>query len=580
MAATITKIKIEKGVLDLLFKQLKTGHWCVSPLLVFLPYMLRENIQFEVMAIWAGLFFIYLLISDVFFLRTYGHRWKEVEDNHKWFLSLAVHNFIFSCFLASLPLLCEANIDQLIIVLVGIIVCTLILGGCALLSVHITSCFSWSIPLIIGLYLFIARQNNSDFQILTFYSVLTLVAGIIFALNSRRFIYASVESNLKNEELVEQLREEQKIAAKAIEDKTRFLASASHDLRQPLHALGLFVETLGEKTKDEDDKALIKNINQATGALQELFNALLDISRLDAGVVEANKESFFINDLLIQINNEFQTVAEEKGIQLNTQESNAAVYSDKLLTERILRNLISNAVKYTNEGSINITIKKEPEKVFVKIIDTGVGIPENEQENIFSEFYQIDNPERDRSKGLGLGLSIVKRLTELLSLKLIVKSNDSNGTNFTIEFPAGNVEKISRENVETKNVLNNFDGMHALVIDDEKDILDGMNIILGKWGFKVSLSESIEAAMDVLVGEETPDIILSDLRLRNNTTGIEAIQKIRTLANKEIPALLVSGDTAPNKIKEAQAAGVILLHKPVKAALLKTAINNLFSKNI
>lgn len=580
MTTIISKTKIEKGVLDLLFKQLKSGHWIVLPLVVFILFLLRENIQPLVMAVWGGLFFIYLLISDLFILRPYGQRWTDVSDNKKWFLLLTLHNIIFSCFIASLAVLCTSHTNQLFIDLIAIIVCAVIMGGCSLLAAHTASCIAWSVPQIIGLYIFIDYQNNPELHMLTVYSVLTFIIGVLFALNTRRFVYASVETNYKNEELVEQLKLKQQLADQAVIDKSRFLASASHDLRQPLHALGLFVETLGEKTKDDDDRALIKNINQATGVLQELFNALLDISRLDAGAVDVNKKSFFVNDLLFQINAELQPEVEKKGIQLHVQESNAAIYSDKILTERILRNLISNAIKYTNEGSVEIKIKKEANQVFVEVIDTGVGIPEDEIEHVFSEFYQINNPERDRSKGLGLGLAIVKRLTNLLSLKLTVENTEAKGTKFTVAFPIGNTEEVSREIIETKLVLNNFDGMHVLVIDDEKHILEGMNVILSKWDFNVSLTESIDAAIDVVKKGGLPDIILSDLRLRDNTTGIEAIQKIRTLVGDNIPGLLVSGDTDPEKIKEAQAAGIILLHKPIKPALLKSAINNLLSINI
>jgi signal transduction histidine kinase/CheY-like chemotaxis protein len=580
LTETITQTKIEKGVLDLLFKQLKSGHWFVLPLIIFIIFLLRENIQAVTMFTWAALFFVYLLVSDLFILRPYGQQWTNISDNKKWFLLLTIHNFIFSCFMASIVVLCTLQVNQLLIDLIAIIICSVILGGCAILSAHIASCVAWSVPLIVSLYIFIERLNNPELQVLTVYSVCTFIIGILFALNTRRFVYSSVETSLKNIELVEQLKVKQQLADQAAKDKSRFFASASHDLRQPLHALGLFVETLGEKTKDDEDKALIKNINQATSALQELFNALLDISRLDAGAVDVNKENFLINDILVQINSEFQTLANKKGLQLVTQESNAAIYSDKILTERILRNLIGNAIKYTTEGSVNINVKKEENKIFIEIVDTGIGIPEEEQKNIFSEFYQINNPERDRSKGLGLGLAIVKRLTDLLSLKLNVENSDVKGTKFMIEFPAGDVEEISQEITETKKVLNNFDGMNALVIDDEKDILEGMNIILSKWGFNVVLTDSIASATDLIEEGIIPDIILSDLRLRHNTTGIEAIQKIRTLSKNNIPALLISGDTDPERIKEAQAAGIILLHKPIKPALLKSAINNLLSINI
>jgi two-component system, sensor histidine kinase len=403
---------------------------------------------------------------------------------------------------------------------------------------------------------------------------------IKFAHNVNKSTLETFRLRYENLALVDQLKKEKYKAEKANTDKSRFLAAASHDLRQPLHALGLFVENLGYKAKDEEDKLLISNINQATGALQELFNSLLDISRLDAGVIEVKKEHFYIKSIYKILYSEFKPIAENLDLNLIFEETDAVIYSDKILSERILRNLISNAIKYTNKGSINVNTQQTDNKVIIKIIDTGIGVSDKEIELIFNEFYQINNPERDRSKGLGLGLSIVKRLASLMSLNLYIDSKESKGTTIRINFQPGTESEVIK-NIEPKSHHDNeANNTNILVIDDEVQILNGMNRILTNWGFNVSQAKSIDTAITTIKNGHYPDLIMTDFRLKNNITGLDAINELKKHLSDDVPCIIITGDTSPERIKEASDSGYPLIHKPVSPIVLRNAINQLLNSQL
>jgi two-component system, sensor histidine kinase len=576
LSADIPQTKIDRGVLDLLLKQMSSGHWWLLPLAFLLLYLVNQSVHSIIMWLWLTVLIIYLALSDYFVLRKYRKEKKsnpDISTNKWWFQSVVIHNFILGTIVGVLPIICYNDPNLTTIIVLIVMACGLIVGGSAVLSAYLTAYFAWSVPITIGIIIFIGYLDLPQLELLPVFPILTVITGVVFALNARQLIHSSIETNLKNEILV--VRAEQ-----AAKDKSRFFASASHDLRQPLHALGLFIDTLDRNLKDELDRKLVKNISQVTEDLQILFDALLDISRLDAGVVEIKKEHFIAKDILKKMKTEFKSIAKEKGIQLKIIESNSVIYSDKVLSERIIRNLIDNAIKYTSSGSVTISTKETAESINVEVVDSGIGISDEELNNIFNEFYQINNPERDRNKGLGLGLSIVKRLIDILSLKLNIERVEPHGTKFIISFPTGDINKIKEYTDQNITTENKFDNLCVLVIDDEIQILEGMDTMLSNWGFDVLLADSIESAIVQMKGNETPDFILSDYRLRNNTTGIEAMHKIREISDKEIPALLLSGDTDPEKSKESQTAGLKLLHKPVKPAQLRTAIHKILNKNI
>jgi CheY-like chemotaxis protein/two-component sensor histidine kinase len=360
--------------------------------------------------------------------------------------------------------------------------------------------------------------------------------------------------------------------------KSRFLASASHDLRQPVHALSMLVDALRMQTMDAEAARLLGFIQESVTAMSKLFNALLDISRLDAGVVKPRPQTFSIHSLLERVCRDYSREALQKGIRVVWHPCSLSLYTDEILLEQILRNLISNAVRYTDRGRVVVGCRRGS-RVSIEVWDTGRGIPPTEQKRVFQEFYQLGNFARDRAMGFGLGLAIVSRLAELLNLSLTLKSIPGKGSVFKIAVPtASAVPDALREPVVTSDMsmLASRRG-EILVVDDDVAIQEGMRSLLAAWGHKVTVGGSREEILGRIESETIPDIIICDYRLSAGENGFEVIDRLRCEYNREIPSILITGDTAPDLLKEAHESGLILLHKPVAAGKLRAVIGNLLS---
>jgi CheY-like chemotaxis protein len=252
------------------------------------------------------------------------------------------------------------------------------------------------------------------------------------------------------------------------------------------------------------------------------------------------------------------------------------VHSDPALVERILRNLIGNAIRYTSAGSITLRCRAEADEVVIEVADTGIGIPTDQQEHVFEEFVQLGNPERDRTKGLGLGLAIVRRLTDLLDARIVLESAPGHGSTFRLSLKAGDSVAVAEHSAAAETPINALQGAIVAVIDDEADVREAMRSLLEGWGCRVLAGEDADAVIAKLdAAAVIPDIVLADYRLRNDRTGVEAIQALRDHFLVDIPAAIVTGDTAPERLAEAQASGHLLLHKPLRPAKLRVLLQNL-----
>jgi two-component system, sensor histidine kinase len=378
------------------------------------------------------------------------------------------------------------------------------------------------------------------------------------------------------EEATRELTAQKEEAERASLAKSRFLAAASHDLRQPMHALILFVTALKERIQYPEVSRIVSNIEASVSAMLSLFNALLDISRLDAGVLHAKPTDFELDSLLQRLQIEFAPHAMEKGLRFRVMRSSAIVTSDPVLLERVLMNLISNAIRYTVQGGVVVGCRKRKGKVRIEVWDSGPGIPAERHRDIFQEFYQLRNPERDRSKGLGLGLAIVDRMARLLETRIHLKSSEAKGSVFAIEVPRAVVSHVGQEAAERQtNQANSLAGALVVVIDDEAAILDGMRGLLQEWGCEVLAAESGAEALAQLrrVGR-TPDAVISDYRLREEETGAAVIARIQAAMGVPLPGVLITGDTGPDTLREAQVSGYQLLHKPVRPAKLRALLTH------
>jgi signal transduction histidine kinase/CheY-like chemotaxis protein len=367
-------------------------------------------------------------------------------------------------------------------------------------------------------------------------------------------------------------------AERANHAKSRFFAAASHDLRQPLHALSLFVAALKARNHQTEAQTLIDNIEASTAAMALLFDALLDISRLDAGAIEVHRVHFPLQHMLRKLEQQFGAVAAEKHLRLRFRPCDITLYSDPLLIERILVNLIANAIRYTDDGGVLVACCRRGRTVRLSVIDTGRGIPPDQQENVFHEFVQLHNSARDRSKGLGLGLAIVSRLGRLLEHRVDLRSRPDHGSRFSLDVPCGDVRLIQPRIAASAPGQIPADAL-VLLVDDECAILRGMAELFDNWDIDLVTARSADEAeqwLDSLA--RVPDVIVSDYRLPEDTDGIEVITRLRKKFGHDIAAIVVTGDTAPDTILRINQAGFPLLHKPLRPAKLRALLTHLIQQ--
>jgi signal transduction histidine kinase/CheY-like chemotaxis protein len=397
--------------------------------------------------------------------------------------------------------------------------------------------------------------------------------------NAREF-RESIRIRMENVALLEQVAAEKLAVDRALaeakranEAKSRFLAAASHDLRQPLHAMTMFLGTLSLYISDAESKRLLQRIKDTARALEDQFNALLDLSKFDVGAVEPDIAPFRVDRLISNLVEEFRPQAEAKGLSVLTDLIGARALSDSVLIERVLRNLLGNAVKYTEFGSITVQAIHDNGRIRIDIIDTGPGIPDHQALHIFEEYVQLSNPARQREKGTGLGLAIVKRIDVLLGLDLHLESAVGEGSKFSFYLP------IARHNTEIgwqPPPLSNFDtfrtNARAWVLDDDLDAREALAGQLAAWGAEVVSFSTAQALLAHLEqGADVPDWLFSDDMLGDGPAGLEFAQDLIT----KFPigcVCIVTGNTNPKRLAELQASGLQVLIKPAKpeavAALL------------
>jgi len=357
--------------------------------------------------------------------------------------------------------------------------------------------------------------------------------------------------------------------------KSRFIAAASHDLRQPLHALGLFVAQLHGRLRAAERSQIISRIEAALSAMNELFSALLDISKLDAGATTINITVFPVAHLLAHAETTFAGAAREKKLSFRAMPSDAWVRSDFILLEQIVFNLITNALRYTRSGGVVVGCRKRGDQLRIEVWDSGIGIAADQHDKIFGEFYRLGEPDRDRRAGLGLGLAIVDRLCRLLDHPIEVRSTVGKGSVFAVTVPLAPANKraIEASIVPRAQPSLSHDKL-VLVIDDDPLVLEGMSGIFRKWGCRVITADSDSKALKAVAEQDDlPDLIISDYHLANDRTGIETIEWLRGELSVQIPAFLISGDTDPATLHEAKAKGLHLLHKPVDPMALRAMFN-------
>lgn len=383
-----------------------------------------------------------------------------------------------------------------------------------------------------------------------------------------------------NAELAQQLDQVQAArveAERASLAKSRFFAAASHDLRQPLHSLGFFAAALTQHAASQEARDLVARIGDSIVALESLFNELLDLSKLDAGAIGVHRRNVLLQELFDRLSGEFHAQAVEQELRMRFVPTKLLAYTDPILLERILVNLVSNALRYTARGGVTVGARRRGDQVCIEVWDSGIGIPADRHLQIFDEFYQVGNPGRDRRRGLGLGLAIVRRLTVLLGHPLTLVSASGQGTRFSLWLPraVGVAEPLS--SASEHYLPETFAGKRVLLVDDDPDIRIATATLLGQWGLAVRTAASIPEVDAVLGAGFVPELAIVDLRLEALDDGIDLIERLRSRLGATLPALLLSGDTGAAEIARVRASGVPLLTKPVSPARLRSVLHAFFT---
>lgn len=430
----------------------------------------------------------------------------------------------------------------------------------------------------------LAYEGGLEYGLLAVAFGFYLIVLLVFGRDQAALIRKSFTVAHENLGLLDELRRKtalaeaaQRKAEQANLAKSQFFAAASHDLRQPMQALGLFAASLRETEREPQNARRVEQILSSVDALESLFDELLDISKLDAGYVHPSPSHFRAHALFERLRSSYWPLAHKSGLALHFDDAAAVLHSDSVLLERVLGNLISNALRYTTAGSVHVRCRPCGERFALEVADTGPGIPPSEHERVFDEFYQLGNPERDRRKGLGLGLATVKRIAQLLGCRVTLASEPGKGSVFAIEVPRGDPAQVAPAPAAPSAA--DVDALHGRVIalvDDERGVREGLAELLETWHCKPVAAASVRELLEQLDSSGVrPDAVIADYRLREHQNGAGAIAALRARYGASLPALIMSGDTTAEIFQVAREQQLPLLSKPVRAARLRAALQHL-----
>lgn len=557
-----SRILIEQ--LRLIYSGMTVSLWAVFPATFLLVWVLVNQVNRVGLFIW----FVAISLSNsclIFHARSSLAARLTEHDSPVLVRRLVVFVATVGLAWGGLALGVLGNIDLVGNILVTGVLAGILGGFMSLLSPVLLVFVAFSVPLV-GLTAVKLWQLNEPA-----YGVLGVVALVYFGIlitnarNSSQAARASIELRFENLDLLHQADAARAEAEKANTAKSKFLAAASHDLRQPIHAQGLFLDVLVRTKLNMQQRELVTRIGAAGGASVAMLNTLLDFSRIEAGAVRPNSRPFRLQQVLNKIEREFEPQADSKRLAYRSRETFLVVHSDPTLLDLILRNLVSNAIRYTSQGGLLVCCRKRGKTVLLEVWDTGVGIDHKSQGEIFRAFHQLGDRDGDKRQGLGLGLSIVRGLCKILGHELTLRSRPQCGSVFRLVLPLAQVMPITMLDTPGDTWLHNDTlmlGVHVLVIDHDDVVLHGMALLLESWGCEVDTAHSIERAL-VLAQLQAPAILVTDYHLARDRTGAHAIAQIRKLLGTQVPAVMITGDTGPECLQAALQVNVPLLHKPL-----------------
>jgi two-component system, sensor histidine kinase len=542
--------------------------------LVFIVF--REHGNAVGMAIWAALFTL-----GVCWTHTAGMKPRVVDASNAqdWLRRIPPRMFITNIALGSGAFLLIPGFPVGHQVTYLFVVFALCASSVICYGPHYRLLVATIVPIIIPATVVLFMQGTLLHTGLAIGQIILLGLALYFGHNFALVYRRNLELRFENMQLVRELTAQKEAAESANLSKSRFLASASHDLRQPMHALNLYLGALSGAEMAPSSKPLLANAQECAEAMDDMFRALLDVSSLDAGAVKPDWTVFPIATVLERMRLSYGPAAHERDLVLRVVSSSAWVHGDPAIVERIVGNLVSNAVRYTPHGKVLLGCRRRGERLEIAVYDTGLGIDEDKQALIFEEFYQVENEERDRKQGLGLGLAIVHRLARLLDANIWLRSQFGRGSVFSFDLKIAQVQSAEGlQDARRGPGLAKLVDALVVIVDDERMILDATRAVLERNGSFVFAAGSGDEALRWLAhSRRVPDLLICDHRLRAGETGIQVIERIREEFNKQIPALLITGDTAPERIRDMQSTGLPILHKPIQERDLLRAAAKLLS---
>ena len=392
---------------------------------------------------------------------------------------------------------------------------------------------------------------------------------------AKRLAWGREELERQVAEVTRELRLKKEQAESATLAKSRFLAAASHDLRQPSHALGMFVARLGQLPMEPQMRHLVDNLEMSVQAMQDLLDGLLDLSRLDSGNVQVRMGPVDLNELLASVRSSLESMAEAKGLRLRVRPTARWALSDATLLQRMVVNLVINAIRYTERGTVMVSCRpsQQGRGIQIEVRDSGIGIAQEHHQDVFKEFYQLPNSTGDRNFGMGLGLNIVQRSAVLLGHQIVLRSNLGCGTRFSILMDA--TEAPPAHAIAAPDLPGDITGIQVLLIEDNLNARQAVLELLQSWGCEVWAAASLAEAQAAMHQSGPPDVIVSDHHLGAAETGLDCIHALRVQAAKRLPACLMSGDTHEDFLQAVKEADIPLLHKPVRPAKLRSLLRRL-----
>ncbi|MGH6649289.1 ATP-binding response regulator [Aquabacterium sp.] len=459
-------------------------------------------------------------------------------------------------------------------------------GGLVVFSSSWPVSLAYGLPCLLPSALVLLPAQDPVSQSVGLASLAYLLVMGVFSFHAAQVTRRSIDLRFENADLVERLREQtghafeaRQMAEEALRDaeaanraKSVFLASASHDLRQPLHALGLFLTALGRTNLDARQRQMWGHVEASSAAASEMLNTLLDFSKVDAGVITPRPQTFPVQALLHKLERHFAPQANAKGLVFRVRDTEAVVHADPLLVEQILRNLLTNALRYTERGGVLMGCRFRGDRLVLEVWDTGIGIDPAQHQAIFQEFHQLGNPERDRTKGLGLGLAIVQGLARAMGETVELASRPGWGSVFRLRLPLSQqAAPCGAPSAPVPVADAQLAGVRVLLIDDDEAVRLAMAELMTAWGC-VCEAVGSEAEAVALLARFDPDVVLADYRLRDHRTGPQAIDAVRARSGRAVPAIIVTGDTAADRLRLAVGSGMTLLHKPVGSVPLQRAL--------